>query len=165
MTIGELIRRYREEHKLTMGEFASLSGLSKGYISMLEKNEHPKTGQPIKPTTKTLLATAQAMHITVPTLMERLNDTDTSIASLFGADLFPVGETVMVPVVGVVRAGFGGLAFECDMGAETVSKRTVSGYDLSQFFYLRVKGDSMEPRLYEGDLVLVRKQSSVDSGS
>ena len=165
MTIGELIHSYRLKHNITMGDFAKRSGLSKGYISMLEKNENPRTGQPIKPTTKTLLATAQAMHISVPTLMEQLNDVSPQISSIFGADIFPADETVMVPVVGMVRAGYGGLAFECDMGSETVSRRTVSGYDLNDFFYLRVKGDSMQPRLYEGDFVLVRKQSSGDSGS
>ena len=33
------------------------------------------------------------------------------------------------------------------------------------YFWLTVTGDSMEPILCEGDLVLVRKQTSVDNGS
>ena len=40
MTLGELIREYREQHSMSMEEFARLSGLSKGYISMLEKNKN-----------------------------------------------------------------------------------------------------------------------------
>lgn len=163
MTIGELIKAYRLEHNLNMDAFAQKSGISKGYISMLEKNENPRSKQPITPTTKTLIAVAKAMEISLPTLMTRLQEADKSLPG--GMEIYPVEETVMIPVVGVVRAGFGGLAFECDMGSETVGKSALSGYDFSDFFYLRVKGDSMEPRLYEGDLVLVRRQSSVDSGS
>ena len=161
MTLGELMKQYRTEHDITMDEFAAKSGLSKRYISMLEKNENPRTKLPITPTTKTLSAVAQAMQISVSVLMERLHeDKDADIL-----DMLPVEDTVMIPVVGMVRAGYGGLAFECDMGAETVGKRTLAGYNKQDFFYLQVKGDSMEPRLFEGDLVLVRRQSSVDSGS
>lgn len=32
------------------------------------------------------------------------------------------------------------------------------------FFALQVKGDSMEPRIVDGDVVIVRKQEDVDSG-
>ena len=38
MFLGEIVKKYRLEHKISMDEFARLSGLSKGYISMLEKN-------------------------------------------------------------------------------------------------------------------------------
>lgn len=161
MTIGELIKTYRMEHSISMDEFAAKSGISKSYISMLEKNENPKTKLPITPTTKTLGAVASAMRISVAALIERLNEPDDSAI----LDMLPVEEMVLIPVVGTVRAGYGGLALECDIGTESVDKRTLAGYSKQDFFYLRVKGDSMEPRLFEGDLVLVRRQSSVDSGS
>ncbi len=154
------MKEYRKKHGISMDEFAARSGISKSYISMLEKNENPRTKLPITPTTKTLSAVAQAMQISVSTLIERLNDNVDAIL-----DIIPVEETVMIPVVGTVRAGFGGLALECDLGTESVGKRSLAGYNQHDFFYLRVKGDSMEPRLFEGDLVLVRRQSSVDSGS
>lgn len=160
MTIGEIIKEYRKERSITMDEFAQLSGLSKGYISMLEKNENPRTKLPIMPTTKTLLAVSSALDISVSALMNMLNSKEEP-----QLDAIPVDNMVLIPVVGVVRAGYGGLAFDSDMGTETVDSRTLRGYDKSDFFYLKVKGDSMEPRLYEGDLVLVRKQTSIDSGS
>ena len=37
MKIGEYIRQYREENKLSQREFAKMCGLSNAYISMLEK--------------------------------------------------------------------------------------------------------------------------------
>ncbi|MBO5734253.1 MAG: helix-turn-helix domain-containing protein [Clostridia bacterium] len=159
MTIGEIIKKFRENNFVTMDEFAQKSGLSKGYISMLEKNENPKTKLPIMPTTKTLQAVAKALNISVSELMDELNEKPASM------DIIPIDKLVAVPVVGLVRAGYGGLAFECDMGSETVDANVLRGYEKNDFFYLRVKGDSMEPRLYEGDLVLVRKQTSIDSGS
>ena len=160
MTIGEIIKQYRETYDITMDEFSRFSGLSKGYISMLEKNENPRTKLPIMPTTKTLSCVAKALSVSVSELMGMLNSDDST-----PPDAIPLDKLVSVPVVGVVRAGYGGLAFESDMGVETVDANTLRGYDISDFFYLMVRGDSMEPRLYEGDMVLVRKQSSVDNGS
>ena len=37
MHLGTLIARFREEERMSMDEFASRSGLSKAYISMLER--------------------------------------------------------------------------------------------------------------------------------
>lgn len=164
MTLGDLIKQFRNEEKLTMDDFAVKSGLSKSYISMLEKNENPRSKLPITPTTKTLEAVAKAMNTTVSDILDKLSGVKKKKISE-RIDMIPVGELVNIRVVGVVRAGFGGLAYDCDMGMETVSASSIAGYDVSDFFYLKVKGDSMEPRLYEGDLVLVRRQSSVDSGS
>jgi len=160
MTIGDIIKEYRREHSVTMDEFAQKSGLSKGYISMLEKNENPRTKLPIMPTTKTLQAVSEVLGVSVSLLMNMLNNSGEP-----NVDAIPMDRTALIPVVGIVRAGYGGLAFESDMGLETVDEKTLRGYSTEDFFYLKVKGDSMEPRLYEGDLVLVRKQTSIDSGT
>lgn len=45
MTLGQLIRDYRKQHHQTMEDFAQASGLSKAYISILERNRNPSTGQ------------------------------------------------------------------------------------------------------------------------
>ena len=160
MTVGELIKIFRTKYNVTMDDFAQMSGLSKGYISMLEKNENPRTKLPIMPTTKTLEAVAKSFGISVSELMNRLNEKDISKEHYSPAD-----RTVIIPVIGTVRAGTGGLAMEDNLGYETVDSHMLFGYDFDDFFYLIVKGDSMVPRLYEDDLVLVRKQSNVDNGS
>lgn len=164
MTLGDLIKQFRCDENLTMDDFATKSGISKSYISMLEKNEHPKTKLPITPTTKTLEGVARAMSLSVSDVLDRLNGTrKTKLSERI--DMIPIGEMISIPVLGEVRAGYGGLAADSDMGKEPVSRDSLVGYDVNDFFYLKVKGDSMEPRLYEGDLVLVRRQSSVDSGN
>ncbi len=159
MNIGDIIKEYRVKYNITMDDFAQMSGLSKGYISMLEKNENPRTKLPIMPTTKTLQSVSQALNISVSELMDKLGGRKNE------ENFISPERMVLVPVAGVVRAGSGGLAMYEDMGTESVDVRSLSGYDYNDFFYLVVKGDSMEPRLYEGDMVLVRRQASIDSGS
>lgn len=41
MTLGEVIKKYREDHDLSMADFAELSGMSKAYVSLLEKGTRP----------------------------------------------------------------------------------------------------------------------------
>lgn len=65
----------------------------------------------------------------------------------------------MVPVIGTVRAGYGALAFEEDYGEEPANVK-----DPEHYFYLIVKGDSMEPRIHSGDLALVRRQPTLENG-
>lgn len=57
MTLGDIIYNYRAEHKMSMDAFADRSGMSKAYISLLEKNKHPKTGKPIAPSIKVIKQT------------------------------------------------------------------------------------------------------------
>ncbi|HER0921397.1 TPA: helix-turn-helix transcriptional regulator [Streptococcus pyogenes] len=78
MKLGEIIKSFREEKKLSMDKFAEKSGLTKGYISMLEKNEHPKSKKPIIPTEETLLKVAKGMGVDIDFVLSRL-DSDQEI--------------------------------------------------------------------------------------
>ena len=74
MKLGELLKSYRTEHKLSMDAFGELSDLTKGYISMLEKNEHPKSKKPIVPSYETIEKIAKGMQISVEGLIDMLDD-------------------------------------------------------------------------------------------
>ena len=74
MKLGELLKSYRAEHKLSMDAFCELSDLTKGYISMLEKNEHPKSKKPIVPSYETIEKIAKGMQISVEGLIDMLDD-------------------------------------------------------------------------------------------
>ncbi|HER6475265.1 TPA: helix-turn-helix transcriptional regulator [Streptococcus pyogenes] len=78
MKLGEIIKNFREEKKLSMDRFAEKSGLTKGYISMLEKNEHPKSKKPIIPTEETLLKVAKGMGADIDFVLSKL-DSDQEI--------------------------------------------------------------------------------------
>ncbi|HEM2412165.1 TPA: hypothetical protein U0364_003324, partial [Listeria monocytogenes] len=60
--------------KLSMDAFCELSDLTKGYISMLEKNEHPKSKKPIVPSYETIEKIAKGMQISVEGLIDILDD-------------------------------------------------------------------------------------------
>ena len=74
MKLGELLKSYRTEHKLSMDAFCELSDLTKGYISMLEKNEHPKSKKPIVPSYDTIEKVAKGMQISTEDLIDMLDD-------------------------------------------------------------------------------------------
>jgi len=54
MKLGEIIREYRLRNKMSMGDFARASGLSKPYISMLEANKNSNGDKPIAPSVEIL---------------------------------------------------------------------------------------------------------------
>lgn len=74
MTLGEFIKAYREKNDLSQRQFADKSGVSNGYISMLEKNENPKTGQPLSPSMPVLKKIAAAMGMTVNDMCSFVDD-------------------------------------------------------------------------------------------
>ncbi len=70
--------------------------------------------------------------------------------------------TVRVPLIGTVTAGAPILAAENYEGYYTLPTAEFSGEDL---FLLTVKGDSMiEAGIFNGDKIVVRKQSSAENG-
>ena len=70
------------------------------------------------------------------------------------------------PVIGEVAAGYGSEAIEEETGDyEQIPLEWLRGHNPENFFVLRVKGDSMYPDYQDGDLVLVHRQASVDSGA
>lgn len=91
MTLGELVKKYRTEHELSLRDFSRLSGISNGYISMLEKNEHPKTKKPIVPSIEKMKCIASAMNMSLDSLLDVIDgDQEVSIkpepTSLIKAD-------------------------------------------------------------------------------
>lgn len=74
------------------------------------------------------------------------------------------GESLRLPLVGRVAAGTPVLAVENLEGWVTVGRDMVRP-DGSQYFALRVTGDSMEDAgIFEGDCVIVRKQETAEDG-
>lgn len=67
----------------------------------------------------------------------------------------------LIPVLGYVRAGIPIEAVEEILDYEEISEDMARQ---GEYFGLIIKGDSMEPRMREGDVVIVRKQNTVDNG-
>lgn len=74
MTLGSYIKSYRESCNCSMDEFAKRSGMSKAYVSILERNYNPSTKKPPVPSLETIMSVSTVIGI----------DFDTLIASLDG---------------------------------------------------------------------------------
>lgn len=59
MKIGEWVKTYRKEHGLSMQAFGDMCGLSRAYISILEKGINPTTKKSFSPTIQTLQKIAE----------------------------------------------------------------------------------------------------------
>lgn len=86
------------------------------------------------------------------------------------ADFFGVGVDVLlggeeksarIPVLGRVAAGPPLTAAEDIVGYEEVSPEMA---EKGELFALRISGESMEPRMRDGDVVIVRRQPCVENG-
>lgn len=73
MTLGEIISNYRGKNQISMDEFAKRAGLSKGYISMLEKNKNPRNNKPIISSMDTIWKVACAMNMELDEIFPMLD--------------------------------------------------------------------------------------------
>lgn len=73
MTLGDILKQYRDDNKISMDEFSRRSSLSKGYISMLENNINPRNNKPIAPTLPTIQKIATGMNTDVDTLLKAID--------------------------------------------------------------------------------------------
>jgi repressor LexA len=77
------------------------------------------------------------------------------------SNILQVEHGVRIPVLGQVAAGTPIFAQENYVEYEEISATLAR---TGEFFGLRIKGDSMAPKISEGDVVIVRQQSDADSG-
>lgn len=68
---------------------------------------------------------------------------------------------LQIPVLGTVLAGIPISAVEDILDYEEIDS---SFQSQGEFFALRIKGDSMQPKMDDGDVVIVRQQSDANSG-
>lgn len=73
MTLGEQIKKYRDEHKISLRSFARATNLSPTYISYLEKGETQRGTAPV-PSIDTYKAVANAMGMTTDDLVRLVDD-------------------------------------------------------------------------------------------
>lgn len=72
-----------------------------------------------------------------------------------------ISQGIKIPVLGTVPAGIPISAVEDILDYEEIPQ---SWANQGKFFALKIKGDSMEPRMISGDVAIVKQQSDADSG-
>ena len=157
MTLGEIINDYRTKNNLSMDAFSIKSGISKAYISLLEKNRHPKTGKPITPSVQCI---KQVSDFDI--LFSKIDgNVSLKIDKNISHAVSPQPRGVEINVLGRVAAGIPIEAIEDIIDTEEISSDMAR---TGEFFGLKIHGDSMEPHMCEGDVVIVRRQDDAESG-
>lgn len=153
-TIGSRIRNRREELGLSQDELGKRLGYrSRSSINKIELDQRNLTQSKIK-------AIADALETTPAYIMgwdepdQKLNEENLK----FFDNLFPI-QTKKFPLIGNIACGkpiFADEQFEAYIEA---------GANIKADFCLRAKGDSMiGARIYDGDIVFIRKQEMVEDG-
>lgn len=157
MTFGDKLKMIRTEKGMSQDELASLLGTSKQVISRYETNQR---------TPKITVVSEYATVLSVPLnylLDNDMNDIEKSRRQ-YPSNLIPISsdDFVNIPVLGSVAAGSGCLADNEIVRHEPWFSTSIKqGHE---YFCLDVQGDSMYPKLEDGDLILVQSQNTVDSG-
>ena len=153
-TIGNRIRNRREELGLSQDELGKRLGYkSRSSINKIELDQRNLTQSKIK-------AIADALE-TTPSYIMGWDEPDQKFDEeklKFFDNLFPI-TVKKFPLLGNIACGkpiFADEHFEAYVEA---------GAEIEADFCLRAKGDSMiRARIYDGDIVFIRKQSMVDNG-
>lgn len=158
MTLGDIIAEYRKSHKMSMDKFSEISGMSKGYISMLERNKTQRGDEP-SPSFEKYRDVAKAIGMDVDELIRKVDGKISFDVSTLPPNIQPMPNTRQVPRLGVIACGDPILAEE-----------NIECYDsvpdyVKCDFTLICKGDSMiNARIYDGDIVCIRQQDIVENG-
>lgn len=162
LTLGELVRAYRSEHQMTMQNFADGCGLSKAYISILERNINPSTGRPPIPSLETIRAIAKTLRVDFNDLLAALDgDQVVSLKSAqdLPANVVPLPEMKKVPLVGQIACGTPILA------EQNIEEYIDLPAHINADYALTCKGESMiNIGIEDGDIVYIRQQEEVENG-
>lgn len=140
------LKRLREEKEMTQAELGKALEISPSAIGMYEQGRRT-------PDIPTLKKIASYFNVSLDYL---LGNSPAKAAQQQSA-----GRGVRIPVLGRVVAGIPLDAIEEIIDYEEIPKSMAA---TGEFFALQVKGDSMLPTLKNGDVVIVKKQPTVDSG-
>lgn len=142
MTMAERIKERRLQMAYTQEELAQKLGLQKSAIAKYENG--------------------RVENIKRSVIADMANILECSPSYLMGWDEPPHSRKgVTINVLGRVAAGIPLEAIEDIIDTEEISEEMAK---TGEFFGLQIDGDSMEPRMQKGDVVIVRKQDDAESG-
>lgn len=138
--VVELVKKMTAEQNMSMSELARRVGIAKSAISRYFNGTRELPLNRIGDF-------ASALHTTPNFLLGVKEDTNS--------------QAIKIPVLGTVAAGIPISAVEDILDYEEIPR---SWQNQGEFFALKIKGDSMEPRMESGDVVIVKQQSDANSG-
>lgn len=146
MNFKTRLKQLRNERKINQRELAKYLNVAPSTISMYENGQR-------EPNFEVLEVLADFFNVDMNYL---LGKTDKTTKLLIDK---PQG--LKIPVLGTVAAGIPISAVEDILDYEEIP---LAWQNQGEFFALKIKGDSMEPRMESGDVVIVKQQSDANSG-
>ena len=140
----DMLKYFRMRESLSQSELAEKLGVSASTISMYEVGKR-------EPDFETEERIADFFNTDLNTLRGR--DTENHYRNCI--------KGIKIKVLGRVAAGLPIEAVENIIDTEEISEDMAR---TGEYFGLQIHGDSMEPRMYEGDVVIVRQQDDAESG-
>lgn len=145
MFIGNNIKRARELKGLTQDELAKRMGYkSRSTIARIENGDNDVSQSKLK-------KFAEILDVSIDFLLDDGNK----------KMQIPHSRGIRIPILGRVVAGIPLEAITDIEGYEEITPKMAS---LGEYFALRIKGHSMEPQILDGDIVICKCQSDVESG-
>jgi len=158
-TIGERIRSSRENKELDQASLSGKIGVVTRTLQRWEKGEQVPDGI-------SLMKIAKATNVQPTWLLT--GDGEMYLSDALPENVYPLstgghrkGRLVDLPLISAVPAGKVAKLFHPDYVDNYV---TVEDIKDSQAFALKVKGNSMSPRIEDGDTVVVSPQREAHSG-
>lgn len=154
-TFAQRLTQALEMRNMTAAELSRRLGLNEGTISNYKKGVY-------EPKQRRLDGISKALDVSIPWLMGydvpfSSRGSETDLEKQFD-NIFPI-ELKKFPLLGEIACGE---PIFCDEDRESY---ILAGSDIRADFCLKCKGDSMiNARIYDGDIVFIRKQDIVDNG-
>lgn len=150
MNFKTRLKQLRNEKKINQRELANFLKVAPSTISMYESGQR-------EPNFEVLESLADFFNVDLNYLLGKSDKT----TKLMIEDISPKPQGIKIPVLRTVAAGIPISAVEDILDYEEVPQ---SWESQGEFFGLRIKGDSMQPKMDDGDVVIVRQQSDANSG-
>lgn len=148
MSIGDRIKQRRQEIGLTVDQVAEKIGKNRATVYRYESSEIEKF--PID----VLSPLAEALR-TTPAYLMGWDDG----SGVMPANIMPMPEMRKIPLLGAIACG------EPILAVENIEDYVKIPKDMPGDFALRCKGDSMiNARIFDGDIVYIRQQDTVENG-
>ncbi len=138
------LKELRKANKMNQESLASILGVTQATLSGWENEKYEMDN-------KSLIKCSEIFGVSI----------DYILGGNSSPELDANSKGIKIPVLGNVAAGIPIEAIEDIVDYEEISEDLASR---GQFFGLKIKGSSMEPRIKDGDVVIVRQQPEVESG-
>jgi repressor LexA len=148
---GDALKQLRLESKLTQKELAHIIGVSESTIGMYERNQR-------EPAFEVLEAIADYFNVDMDYLTGR-SSVRRSVSYSPIDNVIPLPRMSSIPLIGTIACG------EPILAEENIEAMVDIPAHIRADFALRCKGNSMiNARIFDGDIVYIRQQPTVDNG-